>query len=33
MAVPGVSQPIEVLALDPAPVRVARPRSAVRPPI
>ncbi|WCB92221.1 hypothetical protein DSM104299_00911 [Baekduia alba] len=31
LAVPGVSQPIEVLALDPGPLRVTRATSAVRP--
>jgi adenylate cyclase len=33
MGVPGVSQPVEVLALDPGPLRVTRATAAVRPPI
>jgi adenylate cyclase len=33
LSVPGVSQPVEVLALDPGPPRVSRQATAVRPPV
>jgi adenylate cyclase len=33
LRVPGVSQPVEVLALDPGPLRVSRQTTAVRPPV
>jgi adenylate cyclase len=33
LSVPGVSQPVAVLALDPGPLRVSRQATAVRPPV